>query len=59
MHNLGIISGETGVADGSFLPSNVSWDARYPHNKGLLEQALSDLSFISMSSPLILLYQKN
>ncbi len=25
----GIISGETGVADGSFLPSNVSWDSRY------------------------------
>ena len=24
----GIISGETGVADGSFLPSNVSWDSR-------------------------------
>lgn len=26
---LGIISGETGVADGSFLPSNVSWESRY------------------------------
>ena len=26
---LGIVSGETGVADGSFLPSNVSWDSRY------------------------------
>ena len=25
----GIVSGETGVADGSFLPSNVSWDSRY------------------------------
>ena len=25
----GIVSGETGVADGSFLPSNVSWDNRY------------------------------
>ena len=24
-----IVSGETGVADGSFLPSNVSWDRRY------------------------------
>ena len=26
---LGIVSGETGVADGSFLPSNVAWDSRY------------------------------
>ena len=26
---LGIVSRETGVADGSFLPSNVSWDSRY------------------------------
>ena len=26
---LGIVSEETGVADGSFLPSNVSWDSRY------------------------------
>lgn len=26
---LGAVSGETGVADGSFLPSNVSWDSRY------------------------------
>ena len=26
---LGIVSGETGVADGSFLPSNVSWESRY------------------------------
>ena len=26
---LGIVSGEIGVADGSFLPSNVSWDSRY------------------------------
>ncbi len=26
---LGIVSGETGVADGSFLPSNVSRDSRY------------------------------
>lgn len=26
---LGIVSGETGVADGSFLPSNVSWNIRY------------------------------
>ena len=26
---LGLVSGETGVADGSFLPSNVSWDSRY------------------------------
>lgn len=26
---LGIVSGENGVADGSFLPSNVSWDSRY------------------------------
>lgn len=26
---LGIVSGETGVADGSFLPSNVSWASRY------------------------------
>lgn len=26
---LGIVSGETGVADGSFRPSNVSWDSRY------------------------------
>ena len=26
---LGIVSGETGVADGSFLPANVSWDSRY------------------------------
>lgn len=25
----GIVSGETGVADGSFLPANVSWDSRY------------------------------
>ena len=25
----GIVSGETGVADGSFLPSNVSWESRY------------------------------
>ena len=25
----GIVSGETGAADGSFLPSNVSWDSRY------------------------------
>ena len=25
----GIVSGETGVADGSFLPSNVSWGSRY------------------------------
>ncbi|RKJ31190.1 transposase [bacterium 1XD42-8] len=27
--DLGIVSGETGVADGSFLPSNVSWDSCY------------------------------
>ena len=26
---IGIVSGETGVADGSFLPSNVAWDSRY------------------------------
>lgn len=26
---LGIVSGKTGVADGWFLPSNVSWDSRY------------------------------
>lgn len=26
---LGIVTGETGVADGSFLPSNVSWESRY------------------------------
>lgn len=26
---LGIVSGETGVANGSFLPSNASWDSRY------------------------------
>lgn len=26
---LGIVSGETGVADGSFLPPNVSWESRY------------------------------
>ena len=26
---LGIVSGKIGVADGSFLPSNVSWDSRY------------------------------
>ena len=26
---LGIVSGDTGVADGSFLPSNVSWNSRY------------------------------
>ena len=26
---LGLVSGETGVADGSFLPSNVSWNSRY------------------------------
>ena len=26
---LGIVSGETGVTDGSFLPSNVSWNSRY------------------------------
>ena len=26
---LGIVSGEIGVADGSFLPSNVAWDSRY------------------------------
>ena len=26
---LGLVSGETGGADGSFLPSNVSWDSRY------------------------------
>lgn len=26
---LGIVSRETGVSDGSFLPSNVSWDSRY------------------------------
>ena len=26
---LGIVSGETGIADGSFLPSNVSWNSRY------------------------------
>ncbi len=25
---LGIVSGKTGVADGSFLPSNVSWNSR-------------------------------
>ena len=25
----GIVSGETGIADGSFLPSNVSWNSRY------------------------------
>lgn len=25
---MGIVSGETGVADGSFLPANVSWDKR-------------------------------
>lgn len=25
----GIVSGETGVADGSFLPANVFWDSRY------------------------------
>ena len=25
----GVVSGETGVADGSFLPSNVSWNSRY------------------------------
>ena len=25
----GIVSGETGVADGSFLPANVSWERRY------------------------------
>ena len=27
--DLGIVSGEIGVADGSFLPPNVSWDSRY------------------------------
>lgn len=27
--DLGIVSGEIGVADGSFFPSNVSWDSRY------------------------------
>ena len=26
---LGIVSGKTGVADGSFLPSNAEWDSRY------------------------------
>ena len=26
---LGLVSGETGAADGSFLPSNVSWNSRY------------------------------
>lgn len=26
---LGIVSGKIDVADGSFLPSNVSWDSRY------------------------------
>ena len=26
---LGSVSGETSVADGSFLPSNVSWNSRY------------------------------
>ncbi len=26
---LGIVSGKIGIADGSFLPSNVSWDSRY------------------------------
>ncbi len=26
---LGLVSGETGAADGSFLPSNVSWSSRY------------------------------
>lgn len=26
---IGIVSGETDVADGSFLPSNVSWNSRY------------------------------
>ena len=26
---LGLVSGETGVADGSFLPSNVSWGSCY------------------------------
>lgn len=26
---LGVVSGETGVADGSFLPTNVSWESRY------------------------------
>lgn len=28
---LGIVSGETGVADGSFLPSNVSWEIKQYH----------------------------
>lgn len=26
---LGIVSGETGAADGPLLPSNVSWESRY------------------------------
>lgn len=29
MYGTGAVPGETGVADGSFLPSNVSWDSRY------------------------------
>ena len=51
--DLGIVSGEIGVADGSFLPSNVSWDSRYEVVETVqrstvkyMEELEAELSFI-------------
>jgi len=41
---LGIVSGETGVADGSFLPSNVSWNSRYEVAKAVNRSTIKYMS---------------
>ena len=50
---MGIVSGETGVADGSFLPANVSWNSRYEVVKTVqhftvkyMEELEAELSFM-------------
>ena len=37
---LGIVTGETGVADGSFIPSNVSWESRYEADETVLRSTV-------------------
>ena len=37
---LGIVTGETGEADGSFIPSNVSWESRYEADETVLRSTV-------------------
>lgn len=46
---LRIVSGEIGVADGSFLPSNVSWNSRYEAVKTVQQSTVKHMEELEKS----------